>query len=230
MEAIILAGGKGTRLSPVVNDIPKPLAPISDKPFLDYLLEWLALQKIDKVILSIGYKGALIQNRYKSKFGTVVIEYCNEDTPLGTGGAIKKALQFCNAENVFVMNGDTFFDVDPAAMHNHHIKTSADITIAVKDMENFDRYGTVITCNGVVTSFQEKKFTKKGLINGGVYIIRRGIFYGFDMPDVFSFENDFLCKPELKIFAIPFDGKFVDIGVPQDYELAQTIIPQLELI
>ena len=153
------------------------------------------------------------------------IEYCNEDYPLGTGGAIKKSMQFCSDENVFVMNGDSFFNADLQTMRKYHIDVSANITIAIKEMQNYDRYGTVMIDNGVVKSFREKQCVERGFINGGIYMVRRDIFHEFELLDVFSFESDFLCKEKLKIHAVPFDGGFIDIGISEDYALAQTLIP-----
>jgi len=225
MEAILLAGGKGTRLQSVVSDVPKVLAPVGGKPFLDYLLTWLEKNGVKNTIISIGYKGDLIKNHYGANFGTLNIEYCEEESPLGTGGAMKKALSLCQVENICVLNGDSFFAADLATLLSGHISAKADVTLTVKEMHDYDRYGTVELDNGKVT-FREKQHTVRGFVNCGVYILRRDIFHKFDMPDIFSFENDFLCKDGLNIHAIPFDASFIDIGVAEDYALAQSLVPQ----
>ena len=226
MEAIILAGGQGTRLQSVVSDVPKPMAAIQGRPFLDYLLKWLENNTVSRIVLSTGYKSELIKSYYGAKFGLLSIEYSVEDTPLGTGGAIKEALQLCHNESVFVINGDTFFDVDLSVLQERHLKTSADITIALKEMQNPDRYGTVCLDNGVVTSFCEKQNIRHGLINGGVYVVTPDSFARSGLPTKFSFENDFLHLEDLVIHGVEFSGSFIDIGCPEDYALAQKLIPQ----
>ena len=225
VEAIVLAGGKGRRLQTVVSDVPKPMADIQGKPFLEYLLKWLEFNKMSRVIVSTGYKSDLIQSWFGERFGTLAIDYSREDAPLGTGGAIKKGLQLCLNENPFVINGDTFFNIDLSLLRENHIRNSADITIAVKEMHNFDRYGTVIIRDGVVVSFCEKKHTEKGFINAGVYCISHDAFKEAVLPDEFSFETDFLKKQIVKTCAVPFDGSFIDIGTPSDYEAAQKLVP-----
>ena len=221
----MLAGGIGSRLQSVVCEVPKVLAPIGQKPFLDYLLTWLEGNGIVKVVISTGYKADLIKINYGLKYGALDIGYSNEDSPLGTGGAIQVALTLCRGENVYVLNGDSFFDANLMNMHDDHVSCDADVTLSVKEMWDYDRYGTVVINNGDV-SFREKRYTTRGFVNCGVYIVRRDVFLKFNMPNVFSFENDFLCKKELNINAIPFDANFIDIGIPEDYELAQSLIPQ----
>ena len=227
LEAIVLAGGKGTRLQSMVSDVPKPMAVIRGRPFLDYLLKWLELNAISRVILSVGYKGDIIQTHYGESYGVIKIDYCTEDLALGTGGAIKKALRLCRYLNPVVINGDTFFNIDLSVLRNHHINSSAEITIAVKEMRDFDRYGTVIVRDGIVVSFCEKKPTEHGYINAGIYSIKRDIFERFDLPDKFSFETDFLNSHSLKVCAAKFDDSFIDIGTPEDYLSAQELVPQL---
>ena len=226
MEAIILAGGMGTRLSGVIDDVPKPLAPVGGRPFLDYLLMWLASQEVTRVVLSIGYKGELIMSNYGSRFGGLSIEYCTEEYPLGTGGAIKKSVHICRDETVLVLNGDSFYSAGLSEMRMRHMAASADVTVAVKEMKEYDRYGTVIAEEGVVTAFYEKQHKKRGLINCGVYVLRRKAILERDLPDAFSFERDFLQKAGLHILAVQFEGGFIDIGTPEDYALAQTLLPQ----
>ncbi|EGK8165987.1 NTP transferase domain-containing protein, partial [Campylobacter coli] len=214
MQAIVLAGGLGTRLRSVVQDFPKPMAPINGKPFLAFALEYLKKQGITEIILSISYKYELIQEYFKDEFHGMKIHYNIEKELLGTGGAIKDALKFVKNE-VYVLNGDTLFDIDLKKLALDNSK----ICIALKQMQNFDRYGTVnVEDQGIVTSFEEKVFKKQGLINGGIYLLKKNIFDEFNLEEKFSFE-EFLQEnyKTLKIQTQIFDDYFIDIGVPEDY-------------
>ncbi|EJJ9788484.1 nucleotidyltransferase family protein [Campylobacter coli] len=215
MQAIVLAGGLGTRLRSVVQDLPKPMAPINGKPFLAFVLEYLKKQGITEIILSVSYKYELIQEYFKDEFHGMKIHYNIEKELLGTGGAIKDALKFVKNE-VYVLNGDTFFDIDL----KKPVLNGSKICIALKQMQNFDRYGTVnVDEQGIVTSFEEKVFKKQGLINGGVYLLKKDIFNNFSLERKFSFE-EFLQEnyKTLKIQTQIFDDYFIDIGVPKDYK------------
>ncbi|MFH5312445.1 D-glycero-D-manno-heptose 1-phosphate guanosyltransferase [Campylobacter coli] len=216
MQAIVLAGGLGTRLRSVVQDLPKPMAPINGKPFLAFVLEYLKKQGITEVILSVSYKYELIQEYFKDEFHGMKIHYNIEKELLGTGGAIKDALKLVKNE-AYVVNGDTFFDIDLKKL----VLNSSKICIALKQMQNFDRYGTVnVDEQGIVTSFEEKVFKKQGLINGGIYLLKKDIFDNFDLEKKFSFEKFLQENFELlKIQTQIFNDYFIDIGVPQDYKL-----------
>ncbi|ECH5574468.1 NTP transferase domain-containing protein [Campylobacter coli] len=214
MQAIVLAGGLGTRLRSVVQDLPKPMAPINGKPFLAFVLEYLKKQGITEIILSVSYKYELIQEYFKDEFEGMKIRYNVEKELLGTGGAIKDALKLVKNE-VYVVNGDTFFDIDLKKL----VLNGSKICIALKQMQNFDRYGTVnVDEQGIVTSFEEKVFKKQGLINGGIYLLKKDIFDKFDLEKKFSFE-EFLQENYIKLKARAeiFDDYFIDIGVPEDY-------------
>ncbi|ECR3474176.1 D-glycero-D-manno-heptose 1-phosphate guanosyltransferase [Campylobacter coli] len=216
MQAIVLAGGLGTRLRSVVQDLPKPMAPINGKPFLAFVLEYLKKQGITEIILSVSYKYELIQEYFKDEFHGMKIHYNIEKELLGTGGAIKDALKFIQNQ-AYVLNGDTIFDIDLKKLALNDSK----ICIALKQMQNFDRYGTVNVDNqGIVTSFEEKVFKKRGLINGGIYLLKKDIFDNFDLEKKFSFEKFLQENFELlKIQTQIFNDYFIDIGVPQDYKL-----------
>ena len=223
MQAIILAGGFGTRLAHIVANLPKPMAPINGVPFLNYVLTYLHRQGIESVVLAVGYKRNDIIDHYGSRFSDISITYSIEDEPLGTGGAIKKALDVCTGDDVFIINGDTYFEVDLKKMGDYHKEVNGDITIATKQLEKFDRYGTVNSQNGRIIRFMEKQYLDVGRINGGIYVMKKDIFNNFDRSK-FSFEKDFLETEleRLKIMEYPADGYFIDIGVPADYERAQT--------
>ena len=227
-EAIVLAGGLGTRLRSILNETPKPMALIQEKPFLEYLLIYLINQGIQKVILSVGYKHDIIQNYFGSKFQDIDLQYVIEDTPLGTGGAIKKAAEKTESSNYFVFNGDTFFQVNLEKLFYQHQQSKADITLALKQLKNFSRYGVVKTNkNGRVTSFSEKRKHVKGNINGGVFLINTKVFKQFVFPQKFSMEEDVIQKKvkNLMIYSYLTNAYFIDIGVPEDYRKAQQELP-----
>lgn len=222
MEAIILAGGFGTRLRHVVKDVPKPMAPVAGHPFLRYIVEEVIRQGVTRIIIAVHYKKEEIMSYFRDKYKGVPIIYSVEEEPLFTGGAVKKAMMNCTEEYVWIINGDTYFDVPMQHMMDEVKKKGMVAAIAVKEMEDFSRYGKVeIDGNGIVVKFHEKGFCKKGWINGGIYILRRESLN--DYPKKFSLEEN--CFPILlkakKLFAFPSDGYFVDIGIPEDYGRAQ---------
>ncbi len=221
IPAIILAGGLGTRLRGVINDLPKPMAMINNKPFLHYVFLYLTKQRIDKAILSIGYKAQIIEAYFGDKYLDVEIVYSREEEPLGTGGGIKKAFALVD-DSAFVLNGDTFFDIDLNALKDFHAETKADISLALKTMQNFDRYGTVEMKGERIIKFEEKKPVEEGLINGGVYLLNREMLDRVD-ADKFSFEKEVLEKyvSVRQINGKVFKNYFIDIGIPEDYTKAQ---------
>lgn len=223
MEAIILAGGFGTRLRTVVNDVPKPMASIAGRPFLEVLLENLVGNSVSRVVLAVGYKRESIQSHFGCEYKSIALDYSVEDTPLGTGGAIKKALTLCHDDDVIIVNGDTFFDVDLKKMMATHKKSGVLITMAIREMTHFSRYGTIAVSDGYVTRMIEKKPCEKGYINGGIYCVSRHLLDDA-ARESFSFESGFLEKAvgSMKIRAFISDGYFIDIGVPKDYARAQT--------
>lgn len=228
-RAIVLAGGFGTRLQSVVSDVPKPMAPVAGKPFLAYLFDQLIAFNIKEVTLAVGYKHETINSyfgySYKNK---IELDYSIEDMPLGTGGAIKKALQnlpkMAADQAVFVLNGDTLFAADLYAFYRFFAPKNANLAVALCPMENFDRYGTVdISDEAHILGFREKKYCQKGLINGGIYLLKPDLLDS--MPEKFSFETDFLspCLNSDKWvgYTAPNSTYFIDIGVPDDYARAQ---------
>jgi D-glycero-alpha-D-manno-heptose 1-phosphate guanylyltransferase len=221
--AIILAGGLGTRLQSVVNDLPKAMAPINGKPFLHYLFLYLQKQGIQEIILSVGYKHEIIEQYFGKEYAGIKIKYSIEEEALGTGGAIKRASAFCE-NRAFIINGDTFFDIDLQGLHDHYFEVVNEITVALKPMTNFNRYGS-ITMNEEtrIVSFNEKKELKEGLINGGVYFMHtHGAIQEIE-ANKFSFEKEVLEGMVSKycFSGKTFDNYFIDIGIPEDYAKAQ---------
>lgn len=220
MEAIILAGGFGTRLQSVVKDVPKPMAEINNYPFLKYILDYLSDNGIKRVILSVGYKKEIIEEYFKDSYQNMDILYSKEDEPLGTGGAIKKAIGLSSDDNIFVLNGDTFFDINLNNLYQKHLNSNSDITLSLKKMYNFDRYGKVLIEDDYIKEFCEKEYTKEGFINGGVYVVKKNSITIDE--EKFSFEKDILENKSnnLKLSYCKSDGYFIDIGIPQDYQRA----------
>lgn len=222
-KTIILSGGLGTRLRSVIGDLPKPMADISGRPFLEYLLDYLIENDIKKVIMSVGYKSQNIIKYFGKSYRSINIEYSLEDEPLGTGGAIKKAVN--NMENsneiFFVLNGDTFFDVPLEEMIDFHIQKKSLLTIALKPMTECKRYGSVLLDDSNrIIGFIEKGYYKNCFINGGIYIINKKLFELVNLPEKFSFEKELLevFYRKFLFFGKIFDKFFIDIGVPEDYE------------
>ena len=225
-EAIILAGGFGTRLQSVVNDVPKPMAPINNEPFLNYLFDYLKHYQIKHVVLSTGYLSEKIIDYYKTDYKGIKISYTKEEVALGTGGGIRLASEKCTTSNVLVLNGDSFFDVDIDSYFLKHNHSNAQYSLALREIDNASRYGTITLGNGnSIIAFKEKNnIERSGLINGGVYILNRTLFLTQTQANTaFSIEKDFYESriSELNIFGFESDGYFIDIGIPEDYKKAQ---------
>ena len=228
MEAIILAGGLGTRLQSVVKKEPKVMAKIKGKPFLHYLFKYLAKSGIEKVILSVGYKHESVLDYFKYEYSGVKINYCIEEKCLGTGGAIKKSLSLVNNENVFILNGDTLFIIDLLEMSKYQRSTSADVVIALKQIQDSERYGKVeIDDTGRVKHFSEKEFIKSGYINGGLYLVKKDFLTKVNFSDdSFSIEKDVFEKyfNDILVYGFCSNDFFIDIGIPEDYSRAQNLL------
>lgn len=223
--AIILAGGFGTRLQSVVTDVPKPMAPINSIPFLTYQFNYLKHFGIRHIVLSVGYMNEKIRAYYQDSFEGITIEYVTEDTPLGTGGGIRKAMEFCKDEWVLALNGDSFFDVDLKKFQAEHSANHSQISLALRKVTDAARYGTIELNTNRINSFKEKNdVNAPGLINGGVYILNTKLFLESTPPNTnFSIEKDFFETnlQQLHINGFEFDGYFIDIGIPEDYKQAQ---------
>lgn len=222
-EAIILAGGLGTRLRTVVADVPKCMAPVKGVPFISYIITALQKQGVTRFIFSLGYKSEVVIDYLDAHFDLLEKAYVIEEEPLGTGGAIKEACNYAECENVLIFNGDTFFDIDLEKLSAFHLQNNAACSLALKPMTHFSRYGAVdVDGNNNVTAFHEKQFCESGLINGGIYALEVKAILEAPLPDKFSFEKDFLEKNAGtgKLSAMAFDNYFIDIGIPEDYERA----------
>jgi len=223
-EAIILAGGLGTRLRNTVPDLPKCMAPVNGKPFIAYVTQYLQQQGIQHFIFALGYKSEAFESFLNEYLPNQNYTLSVEDEPLGTGGAIHLACAHARDKVILVTNGDTLFKINANTISNFHHQHQAECTLALKPMTDFNRYGAVIAePGGVISAFKEKEYVKEGLINGGVYALNVNQFREKKMPHKFSFEKDYLERfcDERKFFGIEQEAYFIDIGIPEDYERAQ---------
>jgi D-glycero-alpha-D-manno-heptose 1-phosphate guanylyltransferase len=228
--AIVLAGGLGTRLASVSNGTPKVLMPINGKPFIEYVFDNLIAAGISRAVVTASYKWELLHSTYGDKYKTLELLWSIEFEPLGTGGAIKQAFDLHNVHEAVVVNADTIFKVDLAEIVQFHRAKMSQITIAMRHVDDVNRYGEVtVGVDGMLTAFNEKSRSGPGLINGGVYVIDSSFWKGHSFDVVFSFERD--CLQQLvgkdRLFGIVQDGYFIDIGIPEDLERAQNELKTL---
>lgn len=219
MKAVILAGGFGLRLRETVKNLPKAMAPITGRPFMEYLILQLKKWGVNEIILGVGY----LKEKIKSYFGNgkqwdVHIVYSEENKPLGTGGALKKAVRLIDDEEFLVMNGDSFLDLNFNRIISLHRKRKAVATIGLTCVDDLSRYGKVeINSRNEVIKFAEKSSVIGRFINGGVYVFTRKIINCIPMGKV-SLENDvFPALINQGLYGMTTKGFFVDIGVSQDF-------------
>jgi len=225
MQAIILAGGLGTRLRSVVPDLPKPMAPVAGRPFLAWILDRLVDAGFERAVLAVGYRHEAISECFGECYRGLALHYSVENTPLGTGGAMRLAAAQITSMPVFVLNGDTYLELDYRAMLDAHQQAGALMSVAVCRVADLSRYGAPELANGVVTGFHEKGRGGQGYINAGVYLLSAGIIERIPAGVPFSFEQELLV-PSVHVIrpaAIVTKGLFIDIGVPEDYDRAQQL-------
>lgn len=223
MEAIVLAGGLGTRLSSRLNGLPKSMAPIAGRPFLRILLDQLVKSGCGRIILSVGHLHHVIVDQFRESYRAIPLQYVVEETPLGTGGAIRFALQKAVEHSTLVLNGDTYLDADFSALLSLHAASGRPMTMAVTRVNDVARYGGVVIDRQQVVGFVEKGRTGSGWINAGVYVINHDFPWPEHLPSQFSFENDVLARGLSQIHPAAFlcEGQFLDIGTPEDFDRAQ---------
>lgn len=234
--AVILAGGLGTRLRSVFRAGPKVLAPMADRPFLDYLLRWVRLAGFSDVVLCVGYKREQVQRRYQSgKDWGLRVSYSPENEPLGTAGAIKHAQRHIQTKHFVVLNGDSFVDVDFSALLGFHRRHRALATMALAQAPPGDRYGHVrMSATGKILNFVEKGSTHRSSeeiqtkwINAGVYVFRHELLRQIPAGRPVSLEREiFPVLAGQPFYGYPVNGYFIDIGVPNDYEKARREFPK----
>lgn len=228
IDCIVLAGGLGTRLRSVVADRPKPLALIDGVPFLSLLMHTLAASRqVRKTVLAVGYQAEAIVKFFSYRPFAMPVEFSGEELPLGTGGAVKKALEMTESEYVLVLNGDSYVEFSLANLLEQHQNDSVQATLVYTHLEDASRFGRLEIDNKRVLAFQEKTDAKApGFINAGVYLFNRTIFDSFSLPEQFSLERDLfpLITP---MGAFRAGGRFIDIGTPDSYREAQTFLQPL---
>lgn len=223
LEGIILAGGFGTRLRQVVSDVPKPMAPINGRPFLEILLNKLAQKGFSRIILSLGFMAEKIINHFGNQFKEIELVYVIEDEPLGTGGAVRLAIDRCSQDHVFIFNGDTYLDIEIEDIEQLWQKTQSPLIIG-REVEDTSRYGSLLINDKRIEGFIEKGKTGRGLINAGCYVLPKDALNKFSVNTNFSLETDYFAnevkKSPINLFIT--QGNFIDIGIPEDYAKAQT--------
>ena len=228
-EAIILAGGLGTRLQSEVANLPKCMAPINELPFLYYQIRHLQQQGIERFIFSLGYLSAHASNYISSVLPEAAYTLVTEPYPLGTGGAVQLAMQQVKGNAVWVLNGDSICLVSLEQQWRLHLSNKATCTLALVPKQQFDRYG-VVTIDEMnrIKGFQEKKWQEYGLINAGIYLMEVAAFQATSWPEKFSLETEYLQKQyaTTAMYGYTENAYFLDIGIPEDYHRAQRELPQ----
>jgi D-glycero-alpha-D-manno-heptose 1-phosphate guanylyltransferase len=228
-EAIILAGGLGTRLRSAVPDLPKCLAPVGGRPFIGYITDHFRREGIQRFIFALGYKSASFDAFFRAEFPHGGYDISLEEEPLGTGGAIRQACELATEKTVLILNGDTFYRIGLGALADFHAERQADCSLCLKPMRDFDRFGVVeLADDGRVSRFREKHYYPAGLINGGVYALEKAALERKEWPKVFSFEKDYLeAGGEKRLYGLVQDRYFIDIGIPEDYVRVQEELNEL---
>lgn len=225
-EAIVLAGGRGTRLRGVVDDVPKPLAPVAGRPFLAWLLDMLEAGGIRRVVLATGYLAGQVEAALGRRWGGMALDYSVEPAPLGTGGAIRLAATRLAGDGAHVLNGDTFLRYAPAALERAARDAGAPLAVALARVDDVGRYGAVHVADGRVVRFEEKGGRGPGLVNAGSYFLAGPALAALvAMPEAFSFETAVLAPRAAagEVAAFSDTEGFIDIGVPEDYRRAQDL-------
>lgn len=221
MQAILLAGGLGTRLQSVVSDRPKPMALIGGKPFMEYVVHELSRHGIRDIIFAVGYKGSMVEEYFGdgSDFG-VTVSYAYEETLLGTAGAIKNAARYKTEDKIFVLNADTFYQIDYTRLLRLVEEKGLEMGLVLREVTDVSRYGQATLSDGLLTGFDEKVVqARPGTINGGIYVLSGALIEEIPEGKV-SLEHDMIpkwLKEGRRLGGIVNDGYFIDIGIPEDY-------------
>ncbi|MCB0417711.1 MAG: NTP transferase domain-containing protein [Bdellovibrionaceae bacterium] len=235
MEAIVLAGGLGKRLRSAVPDLPKPMAPIAGRPFLEHQLDYWEREGVTRAILAVSYMADKIQDHFGNRYDGVELDYSVETEPLGTGGGLLLALEKLRDkdESFLVLNGDTFFEVKLDYLLTFHRAKQADLTLSLHSVDANDRYsGIDLAEDGRVESIRKRESGQgKMLVNGGAYLAKASLFteaLGEKGPR--SLEDDLMpqwLKSRKNVYGFISTGRFIDIGVPEDYAAAEGIIREV---
>lgn len=221
MQAILLAGGLGTRLRSVVEDRPKPMALIEEKPFMEYVIHELTKYDVHEIIFAIGYKGSMVEEYFGDgrAFG-ISVSYAYEEELLGTAGAIKNAGQFITGDEFLVMNADTFYQIDYRRLFEIKRQKKLEMALVLREVPDVSRYGMAVLEDGFLTGFNEKTtIAGTGTINGGIYLMNRQLLSEIPEGKV-SLENEMIPRwlsEGRRLGGLVNDGYFIDIGIPESY-------------
>jgi NDP-sugar pyrophosphorylase family protein len=227
VDALVLCGGLGTRLRPLITDRPKALAEISGRPFIDILLDRIFAQGISRAVLCVGFEKEQIKDHItlaraqRPAWGEVV--FSEEDAPLGTGGAIKNAEALVGGEHFFVLNGDTLAEVVLADLYGFHREKKSTVTIAAAPVPDRADVGSLdIRDDGRISGFRERAADRAGYVNAGAYMMHRSVFDIMPPEGEFSLEQDIFPKVVVThpCFAFVTDASVLDIGTPERYRRA----------
>jgi D-glycero-alpha-D-manno-heptose 1-phosphate guanylyltransferase len=230
---VLLAGGLGTRLKDHLPGVPKVLAPVCNKPFLIHLIEQLEISGFQEVIICTGYRGEMVQSVISDQNCNMKISFSHEDTPLGTGGALRNAISKLDSPHTLVMNGDSYVDTDLLSFCDWHLENQHQASLMLVEVENASRFGSVETDkNQNIITFKEKTGSDTpGIINSGIYIFRNTLLESIPTNQNYSLENDFfpaLTKGLLK--GLLCNGRFIDIGIPESYEQAESFFKTRRIV
>ena len=227
-EAIILAGGKGTRLKSVLDDRPKPMAIIRGKPFIEWILLMLRRQGIQRAVICTGHLGEIVESYFgDSRDIDMEITFARDPFPLGTGGAVRNALGKTRSKHILVLNGDSYLRVNISSFLKTHLALNARASISLVQVEESSRYGSVkVNKDGKLLAFLEKSQKKQsGLINAGIYLLERNVVKEIPDGEMVSLEREIF--PDLigkGLYGVLCDGPFVDIGTPESFNKAGKIL------
>lgn len=222
IDALVLCGGQGTRLRPVISDKPKILAEIRGKPFIEILLDNLASHGFRRIIFGVGHlKEQIIEYFQTRPRNDFLIEFSKEETPLGTGGAIKKAKPLIKSDHFLAMNGDCLFSVDFEKFYQNHLDRKALLSMVLSKTADVSSCcgKVVLAADNKIASFNEKR----DLANAGIYFMRKDIFDFMPLDDFFSLEYDFFPKILDYSYGFVSDEEFIDIGTPERYQKANRL-------
>jgi len=226
IPAVILAGGLGTRLRAAVADVPKVLAPVHGRPFLTHVLERLAAASVRRAVLLTGYRADDVERIIGTRCGSLQLEYSRETRPLGTGGALRQALERLDTPTILLLNGDSCCDIDLQQFFNWHRRRRADLTMAVARVADASRFGRVqLNTEGKIVRFVEKGATARpGWINAGIYLIQRRLLESMPTGQSLSLEREFLPRwlATERVLGFRCVGPFLDIGTPESYTAAES--------
>lgn len=221
MQAVLLAGGLGTRLRSVVSDRPKPMALIEGRPFMEYVVRQLRRHGVDHIIFALGYKGSMVEEYFGDGSGIgIKVSYAYEETLLGTAGAIKNAGRFVKDESFYILNADTFYQIDYGRLTKLMEERELEMALVLREVPDVSRYGEASLTYGLLTGFNEKSSVPRpGTINGGVYLMKKDLLETIPEGKV-SLENQMIpewMKEGRRLGGLVNDGYFIDIGVPEAY-------------